>query len=70
MGFAHGYLKNLNNNFNIFNSDLIEVWNLLHDPDSIKTGTKGRDEILEMDGILTGVDLARAAPTSIDSASI
>lgn len=44
---------------------------LLHEPDSIKTGTKGRELADEFGivGILTGVDLARA-PTSIDSISI
>lgn len=44
---------------------------LLQDPDSIKTGTKGRVvvEVLEIEGILTGVERA-LAPTSIDSTSM
>ena len=50
---------------------ILFIEHLLHEPDSIKTGTKGRElaEEFGIVGILTGVDLARA-PTSIDSISI
>lgn len=46
----------------------IQSQNLLQEPDSIKTGTKGRvlAEMFDIGGILTGVDRARE-PTSTDS---
>lgn len=71
--FARGCLKiYLKKKFNLYNF-IIKTFNLLHDPDSIKTGTNGRDVVVVddvMGGILTGVDLTREAPTSIDSASM
>jgi hypothetical protein len=50
---------------------VVEISNLLQEPDSIKTGTKGRDVVVVgTEGILTGVERALVAPTSIDSTSM